>query len=133
MIEVLELTEKGSSGFLPNLTKSQANVGEVITGTTAGTLMTVPDELLFAGAIHPELRIVAAFDVRFERVEGGYAAVVSELDEFGLGDTRSDALEDLRETLRELYLSLERDEPRLSGDLLSVWARLRSHVTRIRR
>jgi hypothetical protein len=136
MNEVLTLTEcRDASGFgeLWTFSESRANVGEATRGTTVGTLTTVPDELLYAGAIHPELRIVVAFEVRFERVEGGHAAVVHELEEFGLGETRSDALEDLRKTLRELYLSLEQDESRLSGDLLSIWARLKSHVARIRR
>ena len=121
MNEVLTLTEcRDASGFgeLWTFSESRANVGEATRGTTVGTLTTVPDELLYAGAIHPE---------------GGHAAVVHELEEFGLGETRSDALEDLRKTLRELYLSLEQDESRLSGDLLSIWARLKSHVARIRR
>jgi hypothetical protein len=132
---ILTLTEcSDASGFgepLP-FSDSRDAVGEAATGTTVGTLMTVPDELLYAGSIHPDLRIISAFEVRFERVEGGHAAVVHELEEFGVGETRSDALEDLRKTLRELYLSLEQGESRLSGDLLSIWARLRSHVARIR-
>jgi hypothetical protein len=131
---MLTLTEcSDASGFgepLP-FSDSRATVGEA--GTTVGMLMTVPDELLYAGSIHPDLRIIVAFEVHFERVECGHAAVVHELEEFGIGETRSDALEDLRKTLRELYLSLEQDQSRLSGDLLSTWARLKSHVARIRR
>jgi predicted RNase H-like HicB family nuclease len=134
MIAVPTLTEKDASGFqkLSTFSESRANVGKAIKATIA-TLMPVPEELLYAGAIHPELRIVVAFEVRFERIEGGYAAVVRDLEEYGVGDTRSDALEDLRITLRELYLSLEQDQSRLSSDLLSIWGRLRSHVTRIQR
>ncbi len=71
--------------------------------------------------------------MRFERAENGYAAVVQELEEYGLGDTRSEALEDLRKTLQELYLTLEHDAARLSADLLSVWTRLKNHVTRVKR
>jgi hypothetical protein len=134
MIEVPTLTEKDASGFnLSNSVVSSAEVFDTTQSSTLATLTTVPDRLLYAGAIHPGLRTVAPFDVRFERTESGYAAVVQELEEYGLGDTRSEALEDLRKTLQELYLSLERDESRLSGDLPSVWARLKSHVTRIRR
>lgn len=71
------------------------------------------------------------FEVRFERTESGYAAVVQELDEYGLGATRAEALEDLGKTLQELYFSLERDESRLSSDLLAVWAGLKHHLARI--
>ena len=133
MIEVLTLPENDASGFLKPTFSESANVGGAIKATTLATLTTVPDELLYAGAIHPELRIIAALEVRFERVESGYAAVVHELEEYGIGDTRSEALEDLRKTLRELYLSLEANESRLSGDLLSVWMRLKTHVKRIER
>ena len=97
------------------------------------TLGTVPDDLLYGGAVHPELRPVHPFAVHFERAENGYAAVVADLDEYGLGATRSEALEDLRHTMRELYLSLERDEQRLSADLQSTWAKLKTHLVRTAR
>jgi hypothetical protein len=96
-------------------------------------IKTAPDKLFYAEALHPVLRTIVPFEVRFERTENGYAAVVHDLDEYGLGDTPDDALEDLGNTLQELYFSLERDESRLSGDLLSVWDRLKGHVTRIER
>ncbi|MGA3201361.1 MAG: hypothetical protein ABSF12_02580 [Bryobacteraceae bacterium] len=91
------------------------------------------DKLLYSEPIHPGLRTIIPFEVRFERTENGIAAVVQELDEYGLGDTQADALEDLGKTLQELYLSLEADQSRLSGDLLSVWTRLKTHVKRIER
>ncbi len=103
-----------------------------VEGSAAGTLEAVSDELLFAGSIHPQLRTVLPFRVRFERQEHGYTALVHELDEYGVGDTRSDALEDLRSTLQELYLSLERDEARLSDHLRTVWSELKQHVIRTR-
>ena len=128
------MTENDVSGFEKFSTFAFSGA-EVFQGTqeTTATLTTVPDELLYAGSIHPELRTVKAFEVRFERAENGYAAVVHEIDEYGLGETRSEALEDLRKTLQELYISLERDEPKLSEDLLSVWTRLKQHIKRIHR
>lgn len=77
------------------------------------------------------MRTVIPFEVSFERTESAYAAVVEELDEYGIGTTRAEALEDLGKTLQELYFSLERDEARLSSDLLSVWTGLKHHVARI--
>lgn len=93
-------------------------------------LKIVSDKLLYAEPIHPDLRTTAPFEVCFESTEDGYAAVVQDLDEYGLGDTQAEALSDLGNTLQELYFSLERDEARLSSDLLSLWTRLRSHVQR---
>jgi hypothetical protein len=138
VIELHTLTEKDASRPIfdvpsPVAVSNSVVVEERFLGTVLATPMIVPEELLYAGAIHPELRTVLPFHVRFERTESGYAAVVHDLDEYGLGNTRSEALEDLRKTLQELYLSLERDESRLSEDLLSVWARLKNYVTRIHR
>ena len=96
-------------------------------------IKTVAEKVLSSEPIDPNLRTIVPFEVCFERTENGYAAVVHDLDEYGLGDTRAEALEDLGKTLRELYLSLEQDESRLSADLLSVWKRLKGHVTRIQR
>jgi len=135
MTEVLTLTEKNATGFSVHSTiaASRTDVIGATHSVPIATLTTVPDQLLYAGAIHPELRTVAPFEVRFEPTGGGYAAVAHDLEEYGLGDTRSDALEDLRKTLQELYLALERDEARLAADLLSVWTRLKSHISRVRR
>lgn len=90
------------------------------------------DQLLYGGSIHPHLRTVRAFPVRFERRDGGFSAVVPELEEFGVGDTRSDALDDLRHGLAELYFSLARDEERLSDTLRQVWSALKTYVIRTR-
>ena len=93
-------------------------------------LKTVSDKVLYAEPVHPDLRTVAPFEVCFETTEDGYAAVVQDLDEYGLGNTQAEALSDLGHTLQELYFSLERDQARLSSDLLSLWTRLRSHLQR---
>jgi hypothetical protein len=90
-----------------------------------------PDKLFYTESIHPSLRTVVPFEVRFERTESGHAAVVDELNEYGLGTTRAEALEDVVKTLQELYFALERDEARLSNDLLSVWSGLKRHLTRL--
>lgn len=128
------MTEDDASGFEKFATFAFSGA-EVLQSTQEpmAVLTTVPDELRYAGSIHPELRTVEPFEVRFERAENGYAAVIQEIDEYGLGETRSEALEDLRKTLQELYISLECDESKLSGDLLSVWTRLKQHVKRIHR
>jgi hypothetical protein len=94
---------------------------------------TASERLSYAESIDPSLRTIVPFEVCVERTEHGYMAVVQELDEYGLGDTQAEALEDLGKTLQELYFSLERDHARLSSDLLAVWTRLQSYVQRVHR
>jgi hypothetical protein len=136
MTSELTLTERDASHLISEAVVPVAASGAVaVTNQPTGalaTLMTVADEILYAGTVHPELRVALPFEVRFERGGCGYAAVVDDIGEYGVGETRSDALEDLRRTLQELYLSLEQDEGRLSSDLRHVWERLRAHLVRIR-
>ena len=128
--EVPTVTEKDflTSTFPADEQMAASGAFLLIPGKEKVILGAVPDELLYAESVHPQLRTAKPFGVRFERTEAGYAAVVSELDEYGVGATRSEALEDLRHTLRELYLSLEQNEKRLSTELQSVWTELRTHL-----
>jgi len=92
-----------------------------------------PDQIQYGARLHPDLRIVIPFRVLFEKSATGVAAVVPEVSEYGVGASRSEALDDLGRTLAELYFSLERDEHRLSPDLASVRAKLTAHLVRIDR
>ena len=87
-----------------------------------------PDHISYAARVHPGLRTKKPFAVEFTRVDDGFTACVPELEEYGLGASRSEALDDLGRTLAELYFSLEQDVPRLSDDLRSVWENLQAHL-----
>ena len=63
--------------------------------------------LLYGATLHPSLRTLRPFHVSFEKSETGVAAFVQDFNEYGFGNTRSEALEDLRHTLAELYFTLE--------------------------
>ena len=55
-------------------------------------------------------------------LEGGEHVVeATELNEFGFGETLSEALTDLQAAIAELYFTLEEDQDRLGPDLSSVW------------
>jgi hypothetical protein len=90
------------------------------------------NEILYGFSLHPSLRTVRPFCVTFEQSQGGIAALVHDLNEYGFGATRPEALEDLRHTLAELYFTLEAESGRLSADLASLWMHFSSHVNRIR-
>ena len=67
------------------------------------------------------LRVVEPIEV-VPMIEGGkYVVEAPELNEFGFGDTLSEALADLQAAIAELYLTLEEEQERLGPDLSSVW------------
>ncbi|MXY21422.1 MAG: hypothetical protein F4Y49_08815 [Dehalococcoidia bacterium] len=74
------------------------------------------------------LRVLAPFGVRF-LIEGGSAAAEApEVNEFGFGSSRSEAVQDLRAAIRELCLTLHDDRGRLGPDLWKVWEVLRGKM-----
>ena len=89
----------------------------------------MPDHVSYAAKVHPELRTIKPFLVQFSRTtEDRFIASVDDIEEYGVGGTRSEALDDLGHTLAELYFSLERDAARLSGDLQAVFRTLQTHL-----
>ena len=67
------------------------------------------------------LRVVEPIQV-VPMLEGGEHVVeATELNEFGFGETLSEALADLQAAVAELYFTLEEDQDRLGPDLSSVW------------
>lgn len=79
---------------------------------------------------HPALRVVDAFGVVFAMEDGSAHAHAEEIDEFGFGESYSEALVDLQRTIAELYLTLEEDQERLGPDLARVWSVLQTKVRR---
>jgi len=71
------------------------------------------------------------FEVVFQASGSGVSAVVPELNEYGFGVDRPEALEDLRKTLAELYFCLESQAERLSSDLANIWDHMKRRVVRI--
>ena len=91
----------------------------------------IPNPLLFAPSINAHLKIEKPFTVRIERSSGLVTAYAEEIGEFGEGAHVGEALEDLRKTIGELYLSLEELAANLGPDLQAVRAKLNEHVKRL--
>jgi hypothetical protein len=95
-------------------------------------LREIPNPVLFAGFVHPSLRIEKPFSVLIHNQTSHFTAEVSSIEEFGVGSSVGEALEDLGKTLGELYFSLGAERLRLSPDLQNVLAILQDHLREIR-
>ena len=89
------------------------------------------DEFLFAPNIDARLKIHKPFRVRIIGSVESVAAHVEEIEEFGYGGNRGEALDDLGRTIAELYFSLESKRERLSSDLSGVLRCLEEHIMRV--
>lgn len=89
-----------------------------------------PKHLLLGTINHCDFRVVKAIPVHLEVRGKTVIASWRQVDEFGTGKSTSLACDDLGHTVAELYVSLERDEPRLGPDLANVWGVLKQHIVR---
>ena len=109
----------------------------VFTGTTlvefevetAQLIVPIQSEAVLFGAISdPMIKVKSPIPLRISR-EGDTVAVFSpDLEEFGYGQTLSDALDDFAKTVRELYLSLTPRPERLSDYLQGVLEKLQQFL-----
>jgi len=88
-------------------------------------------ELLFAPTIDARLRIHTPFRVLILASGDGVSAHAHEIEEFGYGTNRGEALDDLGKTIAELYFSLASDRERLTSDLAGVLRFLEEHITQV--
>lgn len=76
------------------------------------------------------LLVVEPIAVRKTTEADQSALEAPEINEFGYGDTHSEALADLQAAIAELYFTLDADKERLGADLQAVYATL---VRKLRR
>ena len=76
----------------------------------------------------PRLRLKEPLAVLLERDNGQVIARSYDLDLFGCGDTESEALQDLRETVADLYFELKDNEGKLGPLPERVWGYLRQAI-----
>lgn len=93
--------------------------------------MKTKDELLFAPAIDGRLKIHTPFHVHIVSSGEGVSAHAAEIGEFGHGNHRGEALDDLGKTIAELYFSLTSERERLSPDLAGVLKALEGHIAQV--
>jgi hypothetical protein len=77
-------------------------------------------------------RVLRPLRVQISTENEDYIANASDIDEFGYGSSRAEAIRDLQRTIVALYLSLEADEERLGPDLRRILQALRERVQRVR-
>jgi hypothetical protein len=83
------------------------------------------------GVIHsPLLQLRKPIAVEISRKKDSVIATASEFNEFGCGETMSDAIDDLAKGVAELYFRLEIDAPRLGKDLRALRTKLSKFVVR---
>src|SRR5258706_14594788 len=87
-----------------------------------------PEKLLFGAIQDPTLRIKAPIPVSVTVHDNAVVVQAENLEEFGYGDTLSDALGDLGQTLAELFHSLDKDHKRLRPELATVYDNLRAYL-----
>jgi len=78
---------------------------------------------------HPRLRLKEPLAVLLERDDGQVIAQSYDLDLFGYGDTESEALEDLRQTVADLYYELKESAGKLGPLPEKVWDYLKGIVS----
>jgi len=94
-----------------------------VTGRSA-----TPDRLLLGSLNHPRLRLIRSLPLIITREESYVIAHMPELEEFGYGLHLTAAIQDLRQSLVELYQGLEADQDRLGPDLTDLWQMLQQFI-----
>ena len=89
-----------------------------------------PERFTLGSLRDGRLRVTASIEV-VQMMEGSeYVVEALDLNEFGFGDSLSEAIADLQAAIAELYLTLEAEQERLGPDLASVWGVLSRKVRR---
>lgn len=112
----------------PDSSPSSAPLGSEIVVEYVDNIEKVPDDFLIATLGDRRLRVVEPFGVAITRENLDFIATALEIDEFGFGETRQEAIRDLQQAIVELYLSLKRNEERLGPDLAATLKTLSTKV-----
>ena len=87
-----------------------------------------PSRVLFAALRDPGLRMVHAIPLDVSVEETTVVVCWSEINEFGTGDTLSEAIDDFASAVRELYLRLFAPDANLGADLRKVKESLGQYI-----
>jgi len=93
-------------------------------------LPAVPSKVLFGALRSPSLQLRQPIPLRVERDQAGVSVIWEGAEEFGRGDTFSDAIDDFSHTIAELYLCLSVTSESFSGHLLEVRERLSRYIAK---
>lgn len=113
------------SSTLPRQQENRIAVAVDLAAT--GPYSALPPRVLFGALRHPALKLRRPIPLRTERSEQGISVVWDEGQEFGFGDTFTNAIADFGETITELHFYLANVEA-LSEDLTAVRDRLSHYI-----
>lgn len=88
----------------------------------------VPDKVLFGALRSPKLQLLQPIPLRIERDRAGINVIWEDGEEFGRGDTFSEAIDDFGHTVAELYLRLSAPSESFSSHLVDVHGRLSRYI-----
>ena len=86
------------------------------------------DKLNLGTLFDGRFRVKKVIPVELDRSGEGVSAVWHEIDEFGHGESASEASVELARSVVELYGTLSEEQSNLGPDLQRVWAVLKSHI-----
>jgi len=92
----------------------------------------LPNDMLLGRLRDGRLQVYSPITVKFTREHRHFVAEAGEFNEFGFGQTWSEALIDLQRAIAELYFMLDEEQARLGSDLHSTWAALQQKIRRRR-
>jgi len=122
---IIQLKERESAALL--------NAQEIeVTVELTREALSFPRTIRLGSVPNARVRVLRPIPVELSHADGSVIASVPELEEFGQGDTSSDALNDLGFSLAELFLSLYQEESRLGPDLAQLLAKLRTYLVLVR-
>ena len=87
-----------------------------------------PEQLLVGNLNHPHLRLRKPINVIITEDDSLLIANIPEIEEFGYGSHLTAAVEDLRQTLIELFQTLKTEQMRLGPDMVQLWAKLQTLI-----
>jgi hypothetical protein len=95
-----------------------------------GLITPLPRQVLLGALRDGRLRVRSPIAVNITREDHHIIVEALEFDEFGFGNTLSEALVDLQHAIADLYLTLEQEQDHLGPDLERVWHSLQEKIQR---
>lgn len=89
----------------------------------------VMHELLLGTLSDGRFYVTSPIRVRFVTEDNHIIAEAEEFNEYGFGNTKSEAIRDLQKTIVELYLTLYEEQNRLGQDLLDIYSALQRKIS----
>ncbi len=89
----------------------------------------MPDVILIGSLRDRRLKIKKPIKVSFSQSGNTVIAEAEEFNEFGFGNNKTEALNDLQRTVIELFLTLEEDENRIGKDLQFLREKLHNYIS----